>query len=441
LHLPRSCVAIVTTTASGMADGTGGRLAALEEMFKVTHDAPSTPQRGLTGEVRERTIWGYWAQGYDAMPELFKLCVATWQRHNPHWDVRILSKSTLYEYLSEAELPNRFQHMFSHQTASDCVRLALLSRYGGIYMDVSIIMNTELDAFCWDSISSGQRAAAVFFHPIYGTPKFNGEDLTESWFLATRPGNAFFMRWRDLLRELMHNRLDVDGLLEHPLYQGIDLEGIDRLNKQFMGLTFDFREYLAIHAMCHRLIETESWAHALWQDKFQRMDAAETAFRIQLQAERKGQMAVEALLGTDPQTHSLAEDVPLVKLTTPHYGPLVPLTRDQLLDARTVLGQLLSAPAVATGTETARIRRQALGDVAGRNLRMASTRGRRGFCNATSAALCLGLSAPLARLHSGQRSLQRLKGHRTCSSMLPANSGARPAVAKLGVFSCAQVPL
>merc|ERR1712129_11613 len=125
---------------------------------------------------------------------------------------------------------------------------------------------------------------------------------------------------------------------------------------------------------------------------------------------------------------------------TPHYGPLVPLTRDQLLDPRTVLGRLLSAPAVATESQTARIRRQALGVVAGSNLRMASTRGRRGFCNATSAALCLGLSAPLARLHSGQRALQRVKGHSMGSSMLPASSGARPATEKLGVVGYAQVP-
>mmetsp|Transcript_35793 Transcript_35793/g.69090 ORF Transcript_35793/g.69090 Transcript_35793/m.69090 type:complete len:442 (+) Transcript_35793:203-1528(+) len=423
-----------------MAGGTGGRLAALEEMFKVSHNTPSTPQRGLTGEVRERTIWGYWAQGYDAMPELFQLCVATWQRHNPHWDVRILSKSTLYEYLSEAELPNRFEQMFSHQTASDCVRLALLARYGGIYMDVSIIMCTDLDALCWDAIASGQRAAAVVFHPTYGTPKFNGEDFTESWFLATRPGNAFFLRWRDLLRELMHNRLDVDGLLEHPLYQGVDLEGIDRLNKHFTGLTFDFREYLAIHAMCHRLIETENWAQALWQDKFQRIDAAETAFRIQMQAEKNGQAGFEGLLSTDAQIHNLAEDVPLIKLTTPHYGPLLQLRRDILLDSRHVLGRWLSAPAVWVGKEAAGVRRQALGNIAGSNLRMASTRGRRGFCNATSAALCLGLSAPLARLHSGQSTLQRLQGQRMGPSMLPASSVARPVVAQLGVVSCAQVP-
>lgn len=327
-----------------MAAGGPGRQQALEDMFRVSHNTPSTPPRGLTGEVRERTIWAYWAQGYDRMPEFFKLCVGTWQRHNPHWDVRILEKATVHEYLSEAELPNRFMHMFSHQAASDAVRLGLLSRYGGVYMDVNILMRASLDAMCWDAIASGERAAAVFYHPHYGTEAFDGKDLTESWFLATRPGNPFFLQWRDLFKELMHNRLDTEGLLEHPLYQGVDLSGIDRLNKQF-GADFDFREYLAIHAMCHRLIETDEEAHAQWSSTFRRFNAAETAFRVQLQAEAAGRFAAEAFISTDPQMDLWLHGVPLIKFTTPHHGPLAPLTREQLLDKRTLLGRLLDPPA------------------------------------------------------------------------------------------------
>eukprot|EP00959_Pyramimonas_sp_CCMP1952_P196646 4111784-Pyramimonas_sp.AAC.1 len=97
------------------------------------------------------------------MPDFFKLCVDTWQRHNPHWDVRVLELNTVHEYLSEAELPNRFSEMTSHQAASDAVRLGVLCRYGGVYMDVSIIMMSSLDEFCWDNIASGRQSACVFY--------------------------------------------------------------------------------------------------------------------------------------------------------------------------------------------------------------------------------------------------------------------------------------
>lgn len=377
---------------------------ALADMFRMSHNVPSTPARSLTGEVRERTIWAYWAQGYDEMPDFFKLCVDTWQRHSPYWDVRILQKSTVHEYLSEAELPNRFMHMLSHQTASDAVRLALLARYGGIYMDVSILLCTDLDRLCWDAIATGSKKAAVFYHPHYGTESFGGEDLTESWFLATRPGNPFFLSWRDLFCELLHNRLDIDGLLDHPLYQGIDLSGIDKLNKQFVGLTFDFREYLAIHAMCHRLIETDPRARAQWRDEFLRIDAADTAFRIQLRAETNGRAAAELLvLDRDPQIDRLAEGLPLIKFRTPDAGPLMPLSRSQLLDKSHFLGRLLSQQSSWDRSGGSRSMRTAV----------AVMRGRRGACTMAS-ALCVGLAGLQARSGAYRGGIPCTRGRDGC---------------------------
>jgi len=247
----------------------------------------------------------------------------------------------VHEYLSAAELPNRFMQMASHQTASDAVRLGLMARYGGIWMDVSILMRTDLDSLCWNAVAKKDSAGAVFYHPHYGTEDFDHKDLTESWFLATLPGNPFFLKWRDLFRELLHNRLDVEGLLQHPLYQDINLEGIHRLNLQF-GAGFDFREYLAIHSMCHRLIEKDGRARDQWQNRFQRMDAAESAFRLQLQAEAAGKSSAEVLLSQDRNADAMADGIPLVKFTTPHYGPLLMLSRQQLTDRSHLLGRLLT---------------------------------------------------------------------------------------------------
>eukprot|EP00933_Yihiella_yeosuensis_P029820 TRINITY_DN23471_c1_g1_i1.p1 TRINITY_DN23471_c1_g1~~TRINITY_DN23471_c1_g1_i1.p1 ORF type:complete len:475 (-),score=77.37 TRINITY_DN23471_c1_g1_i1:158-1582(-) len=327
------------------------RLSALQEMFEIRHNESSTPPRSLTGEVRDRTIWGYWAQGYNEMPEFFKLCVGTWQRLNPHWDVRILQKSTVHEYLSEVELPNNFMQMLSHQTASDAVRLGLLSRYGGVWMDVNMILRTSLDDFCWREITSGKRAGAFCYHPFYGTEALGGQDFVESWFLASKPGNPFFIRWRDMFKELFHNRLDTEGILEHPLYEGIDLSGFERLNQQFSGSNMDFREYLAIHVMCHRLIEKEPKARAMWKDEFLKVDAASTAFRMQLDAEAGGMAAAQALISQDPRADELVEGIPLMKFTTPHYGPLLFLQRWQLEDRRTLLGRLLDPSPPSGGSQ------------------------------------------------------------------------------------------
>ncbi|CAE7291331.1 FCK3 [Symbiodinium natans] len=298
-------------------------------------------------EVQPRTIWAYWAQGHEQMPAFFRMCVDTWQRVNPHWDVRILQKSTVMEYLTEDELPNRFMDMTSHQTASDAVRLGILCRYGGIWMDVNILVCGSLDKLCWNAISWGQRPACVFYHPSYGTDALGGKDFVESWFLATAPGNPFFIRWRDIFKELFHDRLDIEGLLGHRFYQGLDLSGFEKLNNDFSGSGMEFREYLAIHAMCHRLLETEPEARRLWRDQFIQVNAADTAFRLQMVAQASNLHMAQVLLLEDGRAGQLIEGVPLIKFRTPDYGPLLQLSAAQLKDKKHLLGRLLDPPDAA----------------------------------------------------------------------------------------------
>lgn len=309
---------------------------------EVCTDASAEPLRHE--EVRPRTIWAYWAQGHEQMPEFFRMCVDTWQRVNPHWDVRILQKSTVMEYLTEDELPNRFMDMTSHQTASDAVRLGVLCRYGGVWMDVNILVCGSLDKLCWNAISWGQKPACVFYHPSYGTEALGGRDFVESWFLATGPRNPFFIRWRDIFKELFHDRLDIKGLLSHPFYKGLDLSGFEKLNKDFSGSGMEFREYLAIHAMCHRLLETEPESRRLWRDRFIQVNAADTAFRLQMVAQASNLHMAQVLLLEDGRAEQLIEGVPLIKFRTPDYGPLLQLSALQLKDGKHLLGRLLDPP-------------------------------------------------------------------------------------------------
>mmetsp|Transcript_82745 Transcript_82745/g.210508 ORF Transcript_82745/g.210508 Transcript_82745/m.210508 type:complete len:544 (+) Transcript_82745:80-1711(+) len=330
-----AAAAFVAKEANGRARSPEERKQALAEHFRRMHNVPSSPSRGMSGEVSERTLWGYWAQGLADMPELIKLCIETWRRHCPGWQVRILDASTVREYLSEAELPNRFSELRQPQLASDCVCLALLARYGGVWLDASVILRTDIQSLCWDAISSGERAAAAFFHSRYGTEGLGGMNFVETWCLATRAGNPFFLRWRDLLQELLHNRTDTVGLLQHPLYQGLHLEGLNKLNGEFPDFQGDFREQLPAHAMFQRLLEFDDDAWEQWSGQWTLMDA---------EATRPSTTAAES------------QGAGLIKLTTQHYSGLLQLPRERLLDRGTFVGQLLqgdSSGAVSGGGELA----------------------------------------------------------------------------------------
>lgn len=296
--------------------------------------------RAKSQEIRDRTIWGYWWQGYDDMCDMFKLCTETWQRHNPEWDVRILDNETVYDYVSPDALPNLFQEMESYQLASDAVRLALLCRYGGVWMDVNVLLRCKLDDLCWSDIQSGRKTAAVFYHPHYGTDAFQHKDFTESWFLATKPGNPFFLRWQETLLELLHDRTNVYGLSEHPLYEGLDLYGIDVLNGNAGIANFNFRDYLAIHSMGIRLLQTEPELREQWMSSFIKIDAAATAFKLQLYFEEVGETVGFAVLTRSIPTFDFMDNVPLVKFNSDHYQMAIHCPGDQL-ESSTLMGDLL----------------------------------------------------------------------------------------------------
>lgn len=336
--------------ASSSAVGTGAN-EDLFAKFQRLYNAHSSPRCGLSGEVRPRTIWGYWAQGYAAMPEVFKLCVDTWRGHNPHWDVRILEDANLYDYLSEADLPNRFSEIPSPQTASDCVRLALLARYGGVWLDASVVLRCGLDALCWRALSADgadPSAGAAFFEPRCGCAALGGEDFLEGWCLATLPGNPLIFRWRDLLRELLHNRVDVKGLLRHPLYRGLDLKRLSVLSGEALAgghvpRDHDLREELAMSVMFQHLLQRDGNAHQVWLRTWHRFDSSRTALALQGLAQEKGVAVADLLL--EPayvDVEDRLRDVPLIKLTTPDYLPLVDLPRERLRDGRSLIGRLLS---------------------------------------------------------------------------------------------------
>lgn len=196
-----------------------------------------------------------------------------------------------------------------------------------------------------------------FYDSRYGTWALGGEDYIESWFLASKAGNRFFIKWRDLLCNLLHDRLDVRGVMQHPLYDGLDLSGINRLNQAF-SFPYDFREYLAIHSMCHRLLETDQEARKQWRESWQRVDAAKTAFVLQSIAEklhRREQMPLlQVMLSTLAHFEELLlKGVPLIKLTQHHYGQLTHLSKDELLSETFLVGRLLSGKVPADGAHPA----------------------------------------------------------------------------------------
>jgi len=129
-------------------------------------------------------LWTFWDA--DELPSFIKNCVDTWKKHNTDFDVRVLNKKNLYNYLDreEAEYVLNWKHIDNVQKLSDMVRLKILTKHGGVWLDSSII---AFKSFNW--IHDHGDKCIVFTDGAEKNP------LIHSWFIATPPNNVFIQEW------------------------------------------------------------------------------------------------------------------------------------------------------------------------------------------------------------------------------------------------------
>lgn len=92
------------------------------------------------------SIWVCWWQGEEQMPEVVKLCYKSLQKHANGHPIHLITKSNYKKYV---EMPqwvlDKFEaDIISITHFSDLLRLTLLSRYGGLWMDATLYLTGDL---------------------------------------------------------------------------------------------------------------------------------------------------------------------------------------------------------------------------------------------------------------------------------------------------------
>jgi len=139
----------------------------------------------------------YWFQGEDhsGMPELNRNCIKRWRELNPDWKVNILSNETIVDYVPEyfeiiKNSPNR-----RLPACSDLVRVLLLSKYGGVWVDASVYPMIPLSDF-YDKIVNDTGFFTYRFLPRRLSREM-GDRETVSWFIcADKPNQYIIERWK-----------------------------------------------------------------------------------------------------------------------------------------------------------------------------------------------------------------------------------------------------
>ena len=148
-----------------------------------------------------RHLYILWLQGAEKAPDIIQLCVRSWQIHNPTWTIHLIDWSNLSEYVNLNKLvPNissRIEDKSITFTAlSDLIRLGILTKFGGLWVDATVFCTKPLDSWILSYIDNGFFA---FEQDV------DSELMIGSWFLYAEPHNYLINKWLESVVKYISN--------------------------------------------------------------------------------------------------------------------------------------------------------------------------------------------------------------------------------------------
>lgn len=216
------------------------------EAFVIVHaNAPAHPSAMRLGELRDvervaipRVIWTYW----DILPPpaLVARCLQAWQRYAPDHEIRLVERASMSRWLPPGADLAQFASLPAYRQA-DWLRLQLLIHHGGIWMDGSTLLTTNLD---WVHSLHDQIGAGVVGFYIDRYTRDAHFPIIENWFLATPAHDPFIVAWAD----------ELDGALALGEQRYLDdLRIAGELDALAQGIPEDMRSYLIMHLAAARV--------------------------------------------------------------------------------------------------------------------------------------------------------------------------------------------
>jgi hypothetical protein len=208
-------------------------------------------------------IWTYWHQGWDRAPPLVTRCAQSWARRNPDYELHCLDQRSLFQHVDFPAGIDVRRRDLTVQKISALGRLALLSRYGGVWTDATVVCTRPLSE--WLEEYYGSRFFA-FRDP--------GPDrLLANWFMAAEADSPILRRlYRDLSDFYagthfwnQHTTLG-DALLKRFLARwSASPEATVRWHSWFARKVLRVYPYFIFHYTFNRLILSDAQCAELWR--------------------------------------------------------------------------------------------------------------------------------------------------------------------------------
>lgn len=145
-----------------------------------------------------KTVWLLWLQGWDKAPWLQRQVKDSWIKYNPEWNVELIDNNNLKNYV---DIPY-INKVKSPAAKSDCIRLSLLEKHGGVWADSTMLCMAPLDEWIYDALDP------TGFWMYHGGPE---SKAPASWFIISTIHSQIIKKWKKKCDEYWVNRTKEDA--------------------------------------------------------------------------------------------------------------------------------------------------------------------------------------------------------------------------------------
>ena len=209
-----------------------------------------------------RIIWCHWDSEATLPPSVAAMLEKRRSLH-PDWEIRLVTDATIRDWLPHDAPPVDLTQL-RPEHRSDWLRLALLDRYGGVWMDASTITNQPITPL-WAAATASHADYCGFW--IEGTTTRPEFPVIENWFIMVPCGSRVLRRWRAEFERALR--------LGFPAYkQDLKTRGVDC--QRIFSATDPDDVYLTQHAAFQAVLQKSPDRDA----QFLLHRAEDTMFRI-----------------------------------------------------------------------------------------------------------------------------------------------------------------
>lgn len=138
-------------------------------------------------------IWICWLQGMENAPAIVQKCYQSVVKNNPNKEVVLLTDENIHEWVTfPAHIKEKYEKgMITKTHLSDLLRLELLIRYGGTWMDATVFCSAnQIPDYFFDS--------DLFFFQTLKPGRDGKANYLSSWFITAKTNNKILMATRAL---------------------------------------------------------------------------------------------------------------------------------------------------------------------------------------------------------------------------------------------------